>query len=101
MGFESVDNMVLRAQSNALENGITNTTFVHADLANDNALAVCHDFRPAKVLLDPSRDGTCALIPQLAQCGASRIVYVSCNPQVLPEMRGCWFARDTHLKKSV
>lgn len=89
LGVEGVNTMVQRAQANALKNGITNAKFIHADLAQADALAQCRDFAPNKILLDPSREGAYNLMSQLAACGASHIVYVSCNPAS--------FARDAAL----
>lgn len=41
-----------------------------------------------KVLLDPARDGAQEAIPYVAALGASKIVYVSCNPSTLARDAG-------------
>tara|TARA_R110002126_G_scaffold93013_2_gene220616 strand:+ start:1044 stop:2465 length:1422 start_codon:yes stop_codon:yes gene_type:complete len=86
---EGVAEMVQRAKSNALEQGITNVDWMQLDLADeksvDKALAGGFD----KVLLDPSREGALTVCHALVRATPSTIVYVSCNPNT--------FSRDARV----
>ncbi|MEO5702415.1 MAG: 23S rRNA (uracil(1939)-C(5))-methyltransferase RlmD [Gammaproteobacteria bacterium] len=88
IGVEGDAKLVQRARDNALHNSVSNGEFYTADLAKEIAdapwVTQCFD----KILLDPPRTGALDLIKQLPRLGASRIVYVSCNPSTL--------ARDAH-----
>lgn len=88
IGVEGAAKLVQRARDNALHNSVSNAEFYTADLAKDftDAAWCAQDF--TKILLDPPRTGAFDLIKQLPRFGASRIVYVSCNPATL--------ARDAH-----
>jgi 23S rRNA (uracil1939-C5)-methyltransferase len=71
------------AQSNALANRLENCLFLRAD-----ALAAVRDFKRAQerfdiILLDPPRQGCRDIIPLLADLGAKKIIYISCDPATL------------------
>lgn len=84
VGVEIVPQAVENARENARRNGIANAEFLCGDAAKAAALLAQRGERPDVVLLDPPRKG-CApeLIETAASFGASRIVYVSCDPATL------------------
>eukprot|EP00898_Chlorokybus_atmophyticus_P006486 jgi/Chlat1/6839/Chrsp51S09105 len=80
-GYEIVPSAVADAQRNANRNNITNAEFRVADLAKVAAEIGTEVPVPDIVIADPNRPGmTPKLLSFLAECGAHRIVYVSCNP---------------------
>lgn len=82
VGVEGSEELVKRARDNAQRNGITNVEFHAADLN----LAVDHSWAGPgfdKILLDPPRTGALEAVKHLPAFGASRMVYVSCNPATL------------------
>lgn len=82
-GVEGAESLVQRARENAEANGIGNADFRQADLyATDTDLSWSGGAFD-KVLLDPPRSGAEPILPAIAETGASRIVYVSCNPDTL------------------
>ncbi|MBT8146957.1 MAG: 23S rRNA (uracil(1939)-C(5))-methyltransferase RlmD [Gammaproteobacteria bacterium] len=87
IGVEGSEIMVKRAEENAAHNGIDNVSFDAADLYSLTGDEFWYKRKYDKVLLDPPRSGALEVIDWLAQSGASRIVYISCNPATL--------ARDT------
>lgn len=79
VGIEGDAGLVARAARNAQLNRIGNTEFHAADLAGH-----CGDFpwageRYDRVLLDPPRAGAREILPLLARCDASCVVYISCH----------------------
>ncbi|MGR9089281.1 MAG: 23S rRNA (uracil(1939)-C(5))-methyltransferase RlmD [Gammaproteobacteria bacterium] len=86
-GIEGSDDLVARARDNAAANGITNTSFAVADLADPEAVERIDLSKTTMMLLDPPRTGADVIVERLKLDGLKRIVYVSCNPVTL--------ARDT------
>ena len=88
-GMEAEDSMVQRGRENAARAGITNATFLAADLINTSENRLHQTCGKIDVLLlDPPRDGAKEIIAvllngTLAQLKPKRIVYVSCNPATL------------------
>ena len=78
--IEGVSEMVQRAKSNALEQGITHVDWLTLDLADDEAVAKALDGKFDKVLLDPSREGALTVCHALVKAKVNTLVYVSCNP---------------------
>lgn len=83
VGIEGVDEMVEQARYNARQNNLTNVEFFQANLDEALAQTSWGKQKFAKVLLDPARAGAHTIVAQLANFGAQRIVYVSCNPATL------------------
>ncbi|MCL5669165.1 MAG: 23S rRNA (uracil(1939)-C(5))-methyltransferase RlmD [Gammaproteobacteria bacterium] len=82
-GVEGEAKLIQRAQDNAQRNGISNAAFYAADLSQDLSGQPWAKQRFDKILLDPPRTGALEIIQQLPAFGATRIVYVSCNPATL------------------
>jgi len=87
IGIEGSEEMVDRGNENASANNINNAEFYAANLCETLSDKPWAQQQFTKILLDPPRSGAIEIIPQLAALGASRIVYISCNPATL--------ARDT------
>ena len=83
VGVEGVDVMVEKAANNAQVNGISNTAFYQANLEQDVSGQPWAAEKFDKILLDPARAGASGIIEQISVLGASRVVYVSCNPATL------------------
>ncbi|MDC5850590.1 23S rRNA (uracil(1939)-C(5))-methyltransferase RlmD [Vibrio europaeus] len=83
VGVEGVDVMVEKAANNAQVNGINNTAFYQANLEQDVSGQPWAAKNFDKILLDPARAGASGIIEQISALGASRVVYVSCNPATL------------------
>ncbi len=82
-GVEGDEGLVQRAIHNAQGNGIRNVKFVPADLYAQATEPGANPGQFEKVLLDPPRSGAEQVLPLISASGASRVVYVSCNPQTL------------------
>lgn len=88
IGVESVEDSVTFARRNAAANGIANARFEAGE-----ARAVLREWargeranppRPDVVLVDPPRAGLHPrVVARVAELGAARVVYVSCNPATL------------------
>lgn len=88
LGIEGEQALVDRAGSNAALNGITNASFLRADLAVDPGSASWAAAPCDLVLMDPPRAGAEALLPMLGRLRPRRIVYVSCHPASLARDAG-------------
>lgn len=82
-GIEGNTEMVERAITNARQNHCNNTTFIAANLENDNVFDSFKTSGISKILLDPPRTGAFNLVKQISTIHPQRIVYVSCNPATL------------------
>ena len=83
VAVEGVAEMVERARTNAVRNGLGTAHFYQADLSKPLVQAEWARCGFAAVLLDPPRDGAYELVGQMSTLGARRVAYVSCNPATL------------------
>jgi 23S rRNA (uracil1939-C5)-methyltransferase len=83
LGMEGSEEMVERGRANASLNNLANVDFQRADLYQtcDEAPWPTADYN--KILLDPPRSGAQKLLPWIAASKASRVLYISCNPETL------------------
>jgi 23S rRNA (uracil1939-C5)-methyltransferase len=88
VGVEGDAELVGRALHNAAANGIENAHFHVADLFADCTGEPWAREAYDAVLLDPPRAGALQVLPVVSASGASRIVYVSCNPASLARDAG-------------
>lgn len=82
-GVEGDAALVERARANARANGLDDVDFEIADLFGEPDAWRWARERFDAVLLDPARAGADRALAAIAATGASRIVYVSCNPATL------------------
>ena len=83
VGVEGVQEMVIKAEQNAIANHCLNIQFYQTDLSAsfvDKPWAREH-FN--KILLDPPRSGAAFALQALCDLNAEKILYVSCNPATL------------------
>jgi 23S rRNA (uracil1939-C5)-methyltransferase len=83
-GLEIVAGAVADAERNAAANGIANVRFVAANARTGVRPLLERAGKPDVVVLDPPRAGLSQkVVRRVIECGARRIVYVSCNPTTL------------------
>ncbi|MAZ67040.1 MAG: 23S rRNA (uracil(1939)-C(5))-methyltransferase RlmD [Kangiellaceae bacterium] len=97
VGVEGSDAMVKRGYENAKLNGIDNVTFYAADLTGDYSDQDWVHQGFDKILIDPPRSGAIDVIEHFPKLGASRVVYVSCNPATLARDSGSLIAQGYRL----
>jgi len=100
VGVEGDEPMVKRGYENAKLNNIDNVAFYAANLAADFSSAPWARQGFDKILLDPPRTGALEVIQHLPAFGASRIVYVSCNPATLARDAGVLASQGYRLIKA-
>ena len=88
VGVEGDDAMVVRGRENARLNNLDNVEFFGADLHGDFTGQSWAKEGFDKILIDPPRSGAEDICKYLTAFGASRIVYVSCNPATLARDAG-------------
>lgn len=99
VGVEGVTEMVERARQNAARNALDNLEFRRADLSQPLEGRWLQQGFDA-VLLDPPRDGAAGVTGQLAELGASRVLYVSCNPATLARDAASLAAQGFRLERA-
>ncbi len=83
-GIEAVPEAVADAEENARRNGIANARFLAADVRLGARPLLEQAGRPDVIVVDPPRAGLSKkVVRRVIECGAPRIVYVSCNPTTL------------------
>jgi 23S rRNA (uracil1939-C5)-methyltransferase len=83
-GIELVEEAVADAAENARLNGVTNAHFRAGDARTEIRPLVAEAGTPDLVVVDPPRAGLSKkVVRRVIECGAPRIVYVSCNPTTL------------------
>jgi 23S rRNA (uracil1939-C5)-methyltransferase len=87
-GVESDTSLIERARFNAQHNGIDNSEFHVANLADKGLQAGFLQQDYQKILIDPPRPGAEEIINNLRLNNVQRIVYVSCNPATLARDSG-------------
>ena len=87
-GVEGDDAMVVRGRENARLNQLSNVEFHGADLHGDFTGQSWAKEGFDKILIDPPRSGAEEICKYLTAFGATRIVYVSCNPATLARDAG-------------
>ena len=84
LGIESVEPAVADAIGNARRNEIENARFFAGDVRTALRPLVEETGRPDVVVVDPPRAGLSQkVVRRVLETGASRVVYVSCNPTTL------------------
>jgi 23S rRNA (uracil1939-C5)-methyltransferase len=75
---------VADAERNAQANGVANARFVTADVRLGVRPLLERAGEPDVVVVDPPRAGLSKkVVHRVIECGAQRVVYVSCNPTTL------------------
>jgi 23S rRNA (uracil1939-C5)-methyltransferase len=87
-GVEGSAAMVERGRSNANLNGLGNVNFLAADLYQPCDRPPWPVANYNKILLDPPRSGAQELLAWIAASNASRVLYISCNPETLARDAG-------------
>lgn len=88
-GVEGEAGLVARARENAQRNGLANTEFFTANLADESVGAASWAARSYdKVLLDPPRAGAKEVLATIARSGAKTVLYISCHPGSLARDAG-------------
>jgi 23S rRNA (uracil1939-C5)-methyltransferase len=83
-GLEIVPEAIADAERNAEANGIGNAHFVTANARTGVRPLLEKAGKPDVVVVDPPRAGLSQkIVRRVIECGASKIVYVCCNPTTL------------------
>ncbi len=83
-GLELVGEAIADAEANAARNAIANARFLTGSARTGVRPLLEEAGRPDILVLDPPRAGLSQrIVRRVIECGAPRIVYVSCNPTTL------------------
>jgi len=88
LGIEGEPTLVRRAGENAERNGLSNASFLTADLGRIDGTESWMKEQWDRVLLDPARSGAAEVVSRMQQLAPERIVYVSCHPGTLARDAG-------------
>lgn len=83
VGIEGYQPSIASAVDNSRQVRVNNSTFRCADAAAELQRLIAQQQRFATVVLDPPRTGAPDVVKELPLLGASRIIYVSCDPGTL------------------
>ncbi|MGV2987274.1 23S rRNA (uracil(1939)-C(5))-methyltransferase RlmD [Vibrio sp. E150_011] len=83
VGVEGIQDMVDWATNNAQLNALNNVDFYQANLEESLSGTEWAAQKFDAILLDPARAGAAGVIDQVSELGATRVLYVSCNPATL------------------
>ncbi len=83
VAVEGEEPLVQRGRENAKHNRLDNIEFYAADLSQEPRSHVWFGQGFDRILIDPPRSGALEIVNDVASFGASKIVYVSCNPATL------------------
>jgi 23S rRNA (uracil1939-C5)-methyltransferase len=82
VGVEESQLSIATARENATRNELGNALF-HAVSAEGFLSGLGQELNPEVVLIDPPRSGAYAVMQELLASSASKLLYVSCDPQTL------------------
>jgi 23S rRNA (uracil1939-C5)-methyltransferase len=83
-GVETVPQAISDAEHNAKANGIGNARFIGENVRLGVRPLLEQAGKPDVVIVDPPRAGLSKkIVRRVIECGAARIVYISCNPTTL------------------
>lgn len=82
-GVDADELAIAAARRNAARMKLGNAQFIATPAAAIAQFLHRAKYRPASVILDPPRSGAAAMIEAVVRLGASKIVYVSCEPSTL------------------
>jgi 23S rRNA (uracil1939-C5)-methyltransferase len=100
IGIESVPESVEEARRSAERNGIANAGYVCGRAEDVLADMAAKGLKPDVILMDPPRKGCDAkFLEAAAATGASRLVYVSCNPSTMARDIQILLEKGYELKK--
>lgn len=82
IGIDSVPDAIEDAKKNSRSNNISNTEFFSGDIKDTlNSHFISTHGKPDVIITDPPRAGMHPdVVKKISECGAEKIVYVSCNP---------------------
>jgi 23S rRNA (uracil1939-C5)-methyltransferase len=98
VGVEVSQAMVERGYENARRNSLENLEFHAWDLSQDVSGQAWARQTYDRILIDPPRTGALEMVKLMPRLGASKIVYVSCNPATLARDAGELMALGYRLK---
>ncbi|MGF1775306.1 23S rRNA (uracil(1939)-C(5))-methyltransferase RlmD [Vibrio nomapromontoriensis] len=99
VGVEGIQDMVDWATNNAALNKLDNVEFYQANLEEALTNSPWAEQKFDAILLDPARAGATGVIDQVSGLGATRVLYVSCNPATLARDSQSLIAQGYTLKK--
>ena len=81
IGVDIVHEAIEDAKKNAIDNGITNTTFIASDVGKFLKFNPQYQGKIDTIILDPPRAGIAPkTLKKVIELEAKKIVYISCNP---------------------